>query len=206
MGFARRRAPRWIASSLVLLALGGCGLAPQGALTTGADAQAEANGLFSPKLPSDRPLEAAERAGGFEEFLKVATLEALKWDKKALLSGAQAVHVDAAAGKAGGTQFTYLFTAGRNGLQVSISGNNVAFEKAKAGTPFEAGARVTAPQAIQTALATGQIAGEAFIVALVQPSTAKVPVFVVMEHKPEGRRVVVNARTGLALGAAEQTL
>lgn len=182
-----------------IVGLAGCGMGPVSPTGSGSPDAPAASGLLAPKLPADRPLAVDERQGDFDSFLKLATGEARRWDTKAKLSGAQAINVDAQGRKAGGTQYTYSFSEGRHGLTVTIAGNNVAFEKAKSGSAIAAGALVPAAQVLQAALASTRVTGESFILVLGQPAGASAPVFLVVEHRQEGRRLTVNAQTGAVL-------
>lgn len=183
-------------------ALSACQQASPVALQRGA-MSADASGLFGPKLPEDRPLAADEREGDFDRFLAVARKDAVKWAANAVLSGAQAVNVDARGGKNGGTTYSYTFTAGRHAATIAITGNNLSFEKAKAAPPMDTAGIIPAAQAISAALATKTLAGDAYVVQLAQPKGVAAPVYLVAEMKKDGARVLVNARTGDAIVPAQ---
>ena len=175
------------------LSLTGCGVS--GSLVT-PEGQAEASGIFSPKLPADRVLAADERQGNFDTFMAVATSDARRWSAKAVLTGAQATNVDAAGGKAGGTTYVYTFASGKDGLAVTVTGNAVTFAKAKAGTPLDARELVPGSRAMAAALAVGTLSSEGYLLLL--GTTASGPVYVVREFKREGAAsVTIDARTGM---------
>jgi len=184
----------WGVGALMALSLTGCGVA--GSLVT-PGGQAEASGLFSPKLPTDRVLSVEERQGDFDRFLAVATGDARRWSAKAVLTGAQATNVDAMGGKAGGTTYVYTFASGKDGLAVTVTANTVTFAKAKAGTPLEARELISGARAMNEALATGALASEGYVLLL--GTTPAGPAYVVREFKREGAAsVTIDARTGQA--------
>lgn len=160
---------------------------------------ADASGLFGPKLPEDRPLAADEREGDFDKFLAVARKDAVKWAPNAVLAGAQAVNVDARGRKHGGTTYSYTFVAGRHATTIAITGHNLSFEKAKAAPPMDTAGIIPAAQAIEAALATKALGGESYVVLLAQPKGVAAPVYQVAEMKKDGARVLVNARSGEAI-------
>ncbi len=189
-----RRCLAWGVGLLMALSLSGCGVA--GNLVS-PEGQAEANGLFSPKLPADRVLSAEERQGDFDRFLDVATTDARRWSAKAVLTGAQATNVDATGGKAGGTTYVYTFASGKDGLAVTVTANTVTFAKAKAGTPLESRELISGARAMSAAVATGALASEGYVLLL--GTTPAGPAFVVREFKREGAAsVTIDARTGQA--------
>lgn len=193
-----RTVARGLLAVVAASALTACAQSSPLALQRGATT-ADASGLFGPKLPEDRPLKADERDGGFDEFLAVARKDAVKWAPNAVLSGAQAVNVDAKGRKNGGTTYSYTFTAGRSAATIAITGNNVSFEKAKAAPPMDTAGIIPAEKAIEAALATKALGGESYVVQLAQPKGTAAPVYLVAEMKQDGARVLVNARTGDAI-------
>ncbi|MNK79366.1 hypothetical protein D3C87_990330 [compost metagenome] len=183
----------WGIGALMALSLTGCGLT--GSLVT-PEGQAEASGLFSPKVPADRVLSADERQGDFDKFLALASGDARRWSAKAVLTGAQATNVDAAGGKAGGTTYVYNFASGKDGLAVTITANAVTFAKAKAAAPLDMRELVTGARAMSAALAVGTLSSEGYLLLL--GTTAAGPVYVVREFKREGAAsVIIDARTGM---------
>lgn len=187
-----------LAIALTLALAAGCG-APIQLSSTVSQSELEANGLFSPKTPADRALTAEERQGDFDRFLEIATQEAVKWQKSAVLTGAQAENVDNKGGKAGGTKYTYTFASGKHGLSLAFAGNAIDFESAKAGTPIK-GSLVPASQAIAAALTTGKLATPTYVVALGQPANSNVPVYLVAEMKSkDAQKVLLNALTGIVI-------
>lgn len=188
--------------ALVALLIAGCGGGPASPWVGTSTGTVSANGLFGPKVPADRPLTADERDGDFDRFLAVAKKDAVRWHANAVLCGAQATNVDAQGKKAGGTTFSYTFTAEGHAIAIAVTGNNVAFEKAKAAPPMDTAGLVPAAKAIAAAMATKQLETETFVLGLAQPKGAPVPVYIVAELKHGGgAKVLVNARTGEALSA-----
>jgi hypothetical protein len=197
-----RLAARALLAALAASSMTACAQHSPAALQRGAVA-ADASGLFSPKLPEDRALTPEEREGDFDRFLAVAKKDAVRWQPNAVLSGAQAVNVDAQGRKNGGTSYTYTFTAGRHAVNVAIAGNAVSFEKAKAAPPMDTAGLVPAAKAMEAALATKTLGGESFVLLLAQPKGVAAPVYQVAEMKKDGARVLVNARTGEAVVAGQ---
>lgn len=182
-------------SLLLALLLVGCA-APAPTLSTSTGSRMQANGLFGPKTPENRPLLNEEKAGDFDRFLEVARKEAQKWQKDAQLTGAQAENVGKAGEKAGGTKYSYTFASGKHGLSIVIAGNNVNFESCKP-APSIQGSFLPAAQAIPLALATGKLSTATFVVVLAQKET---PVYLVAELKSkDAQKVVLNASTGMVL-------
>lgn len=187
-----------IALTLALALATGCG-APIQPSSTISQSDLEANGLFSPKTPADRALTAEERQGDFDRFLELAQKEAVKWQKAAVLTGAQAENVDSKGAKAGGTKYTYTFASGKHGLSMSFAGNAIDFESDKAATPIK-GSFVSAAQAIATAINTGKLLTPTYVVALAHPSNSAVPVYLVAEMKSkDAQKVILNAQTGVVI-------
>ncbi|HEY9854596.1 MAG TPA: hypothetical protein V6D05_02575 [Stenomitos sp.] len=191
----------WVLPAMLILT--GCGAFVPGASPSGASMQAD--GLFGPSLPPDRPLAPEERSGDFDVFLHLATREATRWDAKARLTGAQATNVDRLGRKAGGTQYAYTFSQGRKAMTITVAGNNLSFERARVGTPLPITAYLSAPQVLQAALDSGRVDGEAFQLLLAMPASGSNPVFLVAELKQAGRRVLVEAQSGQVLPPATPT-
>lgn len=183
-------------SLLLSLLLVGCA-APAPTLSTSTGASMQANGLFGPKTPENRPLLSEEKAGDFDRFLEVARKEAVRWQKDAQLTGAQAENVGKAGEKAGGTKYTYTFASGKHGLSIVIAGNNVNFESGKPSAPIQ-GTFMPAARIIPLALATGKLSTSTYVLALAQKE--KTPVYLVAELKSkDAQKVVLNASTGMVL-------
>lgn len=181
--------------TVMAMAFAGCGMVTPLSTT---EREAEASGLFSPKLPKDRVLLAEEWQGDFDRYLRLAQGEATRWSEKAVFTGAQALNVDAKGGKAGGTTYVYSFASGKHGLAVTISGTALSFAKAKPGIPVDTQQIVSGARAMAAAMETGRLSHEGFVLLLTATETG--PVYLVQEFKKEkAASVIVDARTGKAL-------
>lgn len=186
----------WGLVAVLALSLSGCGV-PVALSTPGG--QAQSAGLFSPKIPADQVLAAADRAADFDRYLEIATAGAKAWSAKAQLVAAQASAIDETGAKAGGTTYAFTFASGRQGLAVTIAGNTISYAEAKADTPLDSQGLVSGKTAMATAMQLGKLSHESYL--LVLQATPQGPVYVIREYKVGGNaRVTIEARTGRVIG------